>query len=327
MWGCFTNPTIAETSVLTTDHHSTTTTQESPRIAAETPRNIVACNYCGSKNTHAYCPANGLGLVQCRDCDLVYVGMRPDAEALYRLYEQSYFQNNDSGVVGYTDYIRDEFNIRKTAQRRARHIEQYIQPGKMIDVGCAMGFFIDEMAKRGWQVEGLDVSKFATQYVQQHFGHVASNGSFTDVALAEGAYDLVTMFDVIEHVPDPQAYMRRAAQILRMGGVYELATPDVHSYPARLTGKRWIGYKLSEEHIYYFSVQTLTQMLDAAGFDVVNVRHIGKHVTLNLFLDRLGFYLPWIARPLEWLERKLKLSQRSFYVNPFDIVAITARKR
>ena len=96
---------------------------------------------------------------------------------------------------------------------------------------------------------------------------------------------------------------------------------------AILTGKRWIGYKLAEEHIYYFSVRTLSQMLNEAGFDVVHIRHVGKYVTLRLFLDRLGFYAPWLSKPLELLERTFKLSQRSFYINPFDIVAITARKR
>jgi len=60
---------------------------------------------------------------------------------------------------------------------------------------------------------------------------------------------------------------------------------------------------------------------------VLHARHLGKYVTLRLFLDRLGVYAPWLSRPLQLLERMFKLSKRSFYVNPFDIVAITARKR
>ncbi len=299
-----------------------------PRLDETIAREHVPCNLCGSEDRQPFCPENGLGLVQCQNCGLVYVSPRPVATELYALYGETYFRNDESGVVGYTDYIADEINIRKTSQRRLKFLERFIQPpGKMLDVGCAAGFFMAEAANRGWAVEGLDVSAFATQYTHERFGFTTHHGSLTEVELGDEAYDLITMYDVIEHVPDPKAYMQRVGQLLRSGGIYELATPDVGSWPARLTGKRWIGYKLSEEHVYYFSVETLTRMLDEAGFDVVHVRHLGKYVTLRLFLDRLGVYAPWLSKPLALVERIFKLSKRSFYVNPFDIVAITARKR
>lgn len=302
--------------------------KNTPHISDNVERHAVAvCNLCGGTRTQPFCPENGRGLVQCESCGLVYVAEQPVADELYALYGETYFKNDDSGEVGYTDYIKDERNIRKTVNRRFDHIEKFVQPGRLLDVGCAMGFFIDEASKRGWQVEGQDISHYATEYVKNRFGHMAHHGSLLQLDLPEGAYDLVTMYDVIEHVPDPKGYMQRVAELVKSGGVFELATPDVGSIPARLTGKRWIGYKLSDEHVYYFSVKTLTRMLDEAGFDVEHVRHIGKHVTMSLFLDRLGFYAPWLSRPLQWLERTFKLSKRSFYVNPFDIVAITARKR
>lgn len=300
-----------------------------PRISDTAERHaVVICNLCGSAQQHPYCPANGRGLVQCAGCGLVFVGAQPDEKELYALYGETYFHNDQSGEVGYTNYAADEANIRQTAHRRLKFVERFTgKPGRMLDVGCALGFIMDVARQRGWQVEGLDVSTFAVDYVRQRFGHTVYNGTLTEVALPAGAYDLVTMYDVIEHVPDPLANMRAIAALLKPGGIYELATPDVASLPARLTGKRWIGYKMSEEHVYYFSVDTLRRMLDAAGFDIVHVRHIGKYVTLRLFLDRLGFYLPFVSRPLQWLEKTFGLSSWSFYVNPFDIVAITARKR
>ncbi len=304
-----------------------TANEQSPRLATTIARNHVPCNLCGSDDRLPHCPENGLGLVKCQNCGLIYVSPRPAAEELYALYGETYFHNNESGVVGYTDYLKDERNIRKTSQRRLRHIEKFAQPGRMIDVGCAAGFFASEAQKRGWQVEGLDVSSFAVDYTRATVGIDAHHGSLTEVDLPESAYDLVTMYDVIEHVPDPKAYVQRVAELLRPGGIFELATPDVGSFPARLTGKRWIGYKLSEEHVYYFSIKTLTRMLDEAGFDVVHTRHIGKYVTMSLFVDRLGMYVGPLARPLEWLKNALNLSERAFYVNPFDIVAITACKR
>ena len=152
-------------------------------------------------------------------------------------------------------------------------------------------------------------------------------GNLTEDDYPTGSYDLITLWDVIEHVPDPKAYIQRAVDLLRKGGVMALATPDVDSIPARLTGKRWVGFKLSEEHVYYFSIRTLRRMLEEAGMEVIDGRHAGKYVTVRLFLDRLGMYSPIIARLLALAERIFKLSEQSVYVNPYDIVLMTARKR
>ncbi|MBE0690926.1 MAG: class I SAM-dependent methyltransferase [Anaerolineae bacterium] len=255
------------------------------------------------------------------------MGRRPEAHELYELYGETYFHNDESGTVGYSHYLKDEMNIRKTFAKRLRRLEQFVQPGKLLDVGCAAGFFLDEAHKHGWQVQGVDVSDFVVQYAREHFGYDVRQGSLLEQDFPKGAYDLVTLWDVIEHVPDPKAYVEHVAALLRSGGIVALATPDVDSIPARLTGKRWVGYKLSEEHVYYFSQHTLSRMLENAGFEIVRVRHVGKYVTLRLFLDRLSMYSPLLATLLSKAERTFSLSEWSLLVNPFDIISITARKR
>ncbi len=304
------------------------TENQSPRVRAEVEKKHIPCNLCGGGTLIPFCPENERGLVECQNCGLVFVSPRPEAHELYALYGETYFQNSDSGTVGYTNYVRDETNIRKTFRRRLNRLEKFItRKGKLLDVGCAAGFFLAEAQASGWQVEGLDVSTFAVNYTRDRFGFPAVQGSFTDLDFERGGYDLITLWDVIEHVPDPQAYIRRAAELLKAGGTIALATPDVDSTPAHITGKRWVGYKLSEEHLYYFSPKTLGRMLTEAGFEVVDVYHVGKYVTLRLFLDRLGMYLPPLAKVLQSLERTFRLSEWSLYINPLDIIAITARKR
>ncbi len=306
-------------------------TNNAPRIHDRVARYHVPCNLCGSDDRQPFKPENGKGLVQCQNCGLVYVSPRPDADELYALYGETYFQNNDSGTVGYQNYIADEDNIRRTFNRRLDLLHEHIQPGnnrKLLDIGCAAGFFMDEAAKRGWSVEGLDVSSFAVDYVQSRFGHDAYNESVLDADhLEPNSYSLISMWDVIEHVPDPKAHVERIGELLHSGGYFALITPDVGSTVAQLTGKRWIGYKLSEEHVYYFSKQTLTRMLNEAGFDVVDAHHEGKVVSMSLFLDRLGFYAPWLAKPLQVLERTFNISEMSTYINPYDMIWMVARKR
>ncbi len=299
-----------------------------PSVRPGVARHHVPCNACGSDARQPYCPENGLGLVQCQRCGLVYVSPRPEAQELYALYGETYFHNDESGKVGYTNYIRDEANIRRTFTGRLKRLMRHIpKPGRLLDVGCAAGFFLSVAHAHGWQVTGLDVSSFAVEYTRQQFGFDARLGSLTDTPFDPESFDLITLWDVIEHVPDPKAYLAAAARLLPSGGVLALATPDVDSLPARLTGARWVGYKLSDEHIFYFSRTTLTRMLNEAGFDVIEARHVGKFVTLRLFIDRLGMYAPALAGVLAALERAFSLSERSLYVNPYDIISITARKR
>ena len=304
----------------------TTTALSAPRVRENIERRHVPCNLCGGTETRPFCPENGRSLVQCVNCGLVYVSPRPDPEELYQLYSESYFNNDDSGTVGYTNYIRDEQNIRKTFRRRLARVERFAERGSVLDVGCAAGFFLSEAKARGWTPQGVDVSQFAVNYTQKTFDIPARQGALLDLDFPENSFDLITMWDVIEHVPDPHAHMDKIARMLKPGGVFALATPDVDSLPAKLTGKRWVGYKLQEEHVYYFSADTLRAMLNRAGLEVVDAYHVGKYVTFDLFFNRLGMYSSILGRMGTFAERTLKLSERSVYINPMDIVAVTARK-
>ena len=101
--------------------------------------------------------------------------------------------NNQSSVVGYSDYISDEANIRRTARRRIKALSRYIPAGNLLDVGCAMGFFMDEAKTLGWQVSGIDVSEFAVNYARSHFGLDVFQGELTELAATETQLDLITM--------------------------------------------------------------------------------------------------------------------------------------
>lgn len=281
------------------------------------------CNLCGSDSREPFVRE---GLIRCRDCGLVCVSNFPEPEQLEALYGEAYYRNRNSRALGYSDYFADEANIRRTARRRLKQLQRHQRMGRLLDVGCATGFFLDEARKAGWTVTGLDLSQYAAQYARQELGLDVRQGTL-DSSLAAASQDLVTLWDVIEHVTDPAETIRQAWRILREDGVISLATPDVESFPARLAGKSWVGYKLSGEHVTFFSRQTLNQMLEAAGFEVVQAGHIGKHVTLALFRDRLGMYFPTLARIIKTAEDLSGLSTLSLYVNPFDIVQVTARKR
>ncbi len=292
--------------------------------ASADPALTRPCNLCGSDSREHFVRKD---LVRCQACSLVFVNSTPDLGQLGALYGEAYYRSENSRELGYTDYIADELNIRRTARRRLRRLQRRVSTGRLLDVGCATGFFLDEAQQAGWTTTGLDLSNFAVQYARQQFGLDAHHGTLESVSLPAESFDLVTMWDVIEHVPDPAESIRQAFRLLREDGVISLATPDVDSIPARVAGKSWVGYKLSGEHITFFSEKTLAQMLEVCGFEILETGHIGKHVTLALFRDRLGLYFPPLATLLKAVEDLSGLSTLSLYVNPFDIVQVTARKR
>jgi len=148
----------------------------------------------------------------------------------------------------------------------------------------------------------------------------------SESAYEPGSFDVITMWDVIEHVTDPVAELRLVYDLLRPGGLLMLSTPDVGSLVAKATGPRWMGYKLAEEHLYYFDEKTISLALEKAAFEVLETRPIGKDVSLEFFAKRLRLYAPPAASALAWGLDRVGLGRASVYVNPRDIMAVVARK-
>lgn len=300
--------------------------QVAPSIAASA--DAVACCVCGGRAWSAMPDTALAHLVQCDGCDLVRVRDFPPVSDLLSLYGANYYRNPHSHLVGYENYEADQPNIMRTARRRLRLIERYEpDPRRLLDVGCALGYFMEAAREHGWQPTGLDVSSFAASVAtRRDIGEVLC-GELSDARFANATFDVITMWDVVEHMRDPLGQLRECHRILRESGLLVLTTPDIGSPVAKMTGARWMGFKLADEHLYYFSRRSMVQMLARAGFETIDAFHVGKYVTLAFFAKRLTMYLPRLATLTARLFRLLRLEERSVYVNPRDIVCIVARKR
>jgi SAM-dependent methyltransferase len=149
-------------------------------------------------------------------------------------------------------------------------------------------------------------------------------GTFDDVPLDAGPFDVVSMNDVIEHVTDPQEMLRRAAAMLRPGGILYLVTPDVCSLSARILRGRWWGFRPA--HLYYFSVATLGQMLERAGLEPVLTRSYGRIFTYGYWLSRIRNYPAFAYRAVAAVIRALEIEDKFLYLNTRDSIEMCARK-
>ena len=293
----------------------------------------VRCNLCGADDTRLIAVIDQLRIVRCKRCGLTYVNPRLAQSELQEIYTESYYDHD--GIVngleffGYEDYVADEENIKLTFADRLRTIEKLTAPGRLLDIGCATGFFLALARDNGWQVVGTEVSTFSAGYARERLGLDVRLGTLKSLGFEAGSFDTVTMWDVLEHVTDPMAELGEISRILRTGGVLSIITPDAGSLVARILGDRWEEYRRVREHVYFFSRRTLSRMLNEVGFEILKVESAGKFFYLGPALERLKYYT-WdgaITLAASKLVYRLGLGRLRVRVNPFTKMTVYARKR
>jgi 2-polyprenyl-3-methyl-5-hydroxy-6-metoxy-1,4-benzoquinol methylase len=156
------------------------------------------------------------------------------------------------------------------AERRA-HIaamnQRFLLPAhpRHLDVGCALGFMLQEAKSAGWDPVGVETSEFAARYAAEHTGCPVHASTLQQAAFPSESFDVVTLMDVIEHVPGPKELVEEIYRILRPGGILFIVTPNFGSFFMRLYGPTAYGV-WPEHHVVYFQPSTMTQLLQKVGF-------------------------------------------------------------
>ena len=298
---------------------------ESELQAPENLQEVESCSICGASERTVCFREPPFQVVRCGACGLVYVTPRLRPEILLRVYDGSYWKSESPSTRGYADYAGDAPLYLKTFEKRMGLVEHYVAgPGRALDVGCAAGFFLKVLRDRGWEADGVELSPDIATHAREAYGfpHVHV-GELDTAPFPEASYDLVTLWDLVEHVPDPVALLRRAVRFLREGGHLVVETQNVASLFARLLGQRWQHYK-HLEHLYHFQPDTLARLLRQAGLEIVasTWRYAGKHVSLGFVRERAGRLHPSMSRLLRPLA---PFDGLSLYVNPGDEIIAVAR--
>jgi 2-polyprenyl-3-methyl-5-hydroxy-6-metoxy-1,4-benzoquinol methylase len=272
---------------------------------------------------------NGFDIVRCSRCDLLFRRCLPTPADLGEIYAETYFRRaaNDTAGQGYDDYLQEEELHRLNARVRIERLRDFVAPGRLLDVGAAAGFFMDEARSAGWTVEGVDVSPEMSGAGRERLGLELRTGLFAGQEYPEGAYDAVTMWDYIEHSLDPLGELVRARRLLRPGGIIALSTGDADSPVAKLSGSRW-HLLTPRHHNFFFSSATLRRACDTAGLETLSVSHPGARYSMRYLTHKLRTLAPssrLVRRTDETIERS-RLGTVSIPVNLGDIVTVIARR-
>lgn len=256
----------------------------------------VGCGLCGEMKSGILFRIKGFPIRQCVRCGMRYVSPRLRPSSLLQMYsEPSYFQSPNSLVHGYMDYAADRDNILNTAEKRFRWISSQwksIKPGRLLDIGCAMGYSLEYAMDQEWEAWGLEPSRHAAQASSPRLAGRIANTNLEACPYDRGSFDLILLWDVVEHLPDPARLLRQVLDLVRPGGMLSLITPDAGSFLARFAGRWWMEYAKPMEHIYFFSRKTLRRLTREVGFIDIAETTAGKFVSREFLLERFLAHLP-----------------------------------
>lgn len=253
-----------------------------------------SCPICHTKNPIKFDQKNGFVILKCPGCDLLWTTGVTE-EILKDFYSDSYFKSKDY-ILGYNDYIEDEEIIRINARYILSEFPKFKDcPPKILDIGCAHGFLLDEARKLGWEVKGLELNSGAAGYAVNKLNLDVSEGSIMQAEFPENSFDFVTAIGTIEHFIDPVAVVSKINKILKPGGYLAVTTINTKGL-VRLFDLK------PPEHIFYFSAKNLSLLLERESFAVLKLSSYWCHYHLNEALDR-AFRL--IFKPSRRIEKLL----------------------
>jgi 2-polyprenyl-3-methyl-5-hydroxy-6-metoxy-1,4-benzoquinol methylase len=238
------------------------------------------CRLCGSEKAEERFPGAGIEIYKCQTCGTVFRDQEVGIENLRELYNEDYYMKTWPGSLGrfFTEFDPDEHHKTRFFNKQLSEFENLCGgPGKLLDVGCANGVFVWMAHERGWEAEGVELSPFAAKWGRKQFDVNITEGTIRDLP-PEPAYDVITFWDTIEHLPDPARALRGAYKRLAPGGMLAVLTPDSASLVNRLvhashkvapgfTGP-YLEKLYHKDHLTYFDRETLGRALCEQGFEI-----------------------------------------------------------
>lgn len=242
---------------------------------------LPCCPVCDGTRSRPKYEKFNLRLVECVDCGLVFTNPRLNPEEIWLRYSPDYFWKEYMPALGVTN---GTFDLARFDARHApmlRHIARYRPSGgRLLEIGAGAGFFLKAAERAGWSVAGIEISSEGVEFATTKLDLDVRRESVETLSFEPGSFDVVVMFDVIEHLLDPRVALEHVKRVLRPGGVLVVSTPNLHSVSRLALGEAWAVLSPAE-HLYNFSESTLSILLRRAGFG---------HVVIERDYDGLSMY-------------------------------------
>jgi len=274
----------------------------------------VVCNIC--KHKEGFLPFYPRkSIVQCPKCSLVFAIIDNNLN-VEDIYNGDYFEGGE-----YQDYFKDKVTIQKNFEARIQDLKKIKSKGKLLEIGCAYGFFL-ELASKQWTSTGVDITEAGIDHAKKQ-GLDARLGNFIEMDFEEEKFDLICMWDTIEHLEDPFAFIQKAESLLKDDGHIIMTTGDISSFVSKFRKDKW-RLVHPPSHLYYFSPESF----DAAFNKVKMKRSFCHHVGYSRYYQSM---LHNITGSNENALYKLLTLNESLnfpvYLNLYDVMMYVAQKK
>ena len=284
---------------------------------------ITRCPACQHDDSVRRFDKDGHRVRACRSCRTWFVADPPSADRLGEIYRERYFTDrlgqHGPDPTGSPSWRSAVANARRRLALIRRHAPR---ARRLLDVGCGTGAFLS-VARDSYACAGQDVSAEAAAVVRDRLGLPAYGGELAALDPTAGRFDVVTLFDVIEHVPEPAATLRTVCRLLAPRGIVLITTGDVDSLICRLTG-RWWHLMTPPEHLTFFSRDGLTRVVVRQGLAIRHVSHQPVAANVGYMAAKLA---DGLGAPFGWLPRFVSacgLARLDLDVNLLDVVTMVA---
>jgi len=286
----------------------------------------MKCYLCLKRSDYFF-TKNGYPLFRCPACGLIQTDLgKPYSQFLKEFYTEGYYTGED-GAGAYYDYAKDKPNIVKNMRVILDRIKNVKPHGTLLDVGCAYGYFVELALENGFDAYGFDPSTHAISQASHAIRTRVQCCSVSETRYKKATFDSISMLDIIEHLADPIADLKRLHRVLKEDGIVLISTGDANSQVAKILGRRWTFY-IPPQHLFFFNRQTLTDLLEQSGFAPVAFYRIGKWVSLSYVLhlaktsgeSRIASYVQTIVETL-------RLGSIPLYLPMGDNMVVVAKKR
>jgi 2-polyprenyl-3-methyl-5-hydroxy-6-metoxy-1,4-benzoquinol methylase len=222
--------------------------------------------------------------VKCNNCHLVYVNPIEKESKINEVYSQR--KSIDAAVIQESRLC--------AAKSQLELIKKYRDGARLLDIGCGEGFFLFNAFKAGYITKGIELSQDAAAYAIREFGLDIEAKPFEEQRLPENHFDVVTLWQVLEHVPYPLTVLKEVRRILKPDGLLVVSTPNIEGIPAKILGKRW--WNIRRIHTNQFTTRTLMSILGNAGFRNISSASYKECISLLMLfipiLRHLKLYEP-----------------------------------
>ena len=282
--------------------------------------NSVICDICEQSIWDDY--RYDKRLMRCSICGLVRAKVNPTTPQLIKHYQKSYFFGDE-----YTNYTTDRLALEHNFRFRLQKLNEFVDLSKsyLIEIGCAYGFFLHLASQRVRRRLGFDLSQDGVMYARTQFGLDAINDQFTTYKGQKA--NVFCMWDVIEHLSDPNQYIKHIAKYAKKDSLLALTTGDIGSPLAQVQGKNWRLIH-PPTHLFYFDTSSITKLLRKHGFEVISITHPKLYRNLGSVFEQVLITKSTVAlRDKKWYGCiKSLLDKLNFGINTFDIMEVVAKK-